>query len=151
LAGLEMKFGLIVAHQESDKPLLYEPYLWSLVFETCVGTFSFLEGLGVALYLNGEKGVSGKGSAIDELTWVRSLKNEWISSYPSFDNDFQILKRARDRIFQNDLSSPVVNDYLDFDAEIAFRAVQRLLNAVFEGNVASIAFLPETTNLRRIE
>ncbi|SHE35943.1 hypothetical protein SAMN05444339_101147 [Loktanella atrilutea] len=151
LVGLEMKFGLIIANRDYRNTgvghgLLYEPYLWNLILETSIATYSLVEGLGVALYLEGLHGESTEGLRIDESDWASVIKAAWMPDYIGFDDDLAIVRRGRNRIYQNDLSAPIAN-FLDIDPRTVFPAVERILHAVFGGCVKSAAFLPDSTNL----
>lgn len=124
LVGLELKAALIGQHHHQaagERPALFEPYFQNLILEFCVASFSVLEGLGSAQWLdqNGQDGADGP--KIQRNQWLPALAAVYDATgehglVANVENTLAV----RDRFHQDKLGARDDIDWHAFSYDAAF-------------------------------
>jgi|SaaInlStandDraft_1057018.scaffolds.fasta_scaffold113921_2 hypothetical protein len=145
ILGLEMKAGLILAHQRTNQSILYDPYLKIMSFEFCVGVFSICEGLGSIIVIS-QNPNSKKKIKINE--WKKALCD-------CFDSDetlnikvyLETVIKVRNKIHQDKIHKRDSIDYHSFAYKNSFEPALTLIQSLLEKPGKDV---PKDTNLKSI-
>jgi hypothetical protein len=147
LVGLEMKAALVVPHatRVSNRSVLFEPYCQLMIFEFCVGVFSFCEGIGSVIWLRLQNQDGSNAPQIPPDDWIGALVAA-ADPQGAFDLEDKVrgVKGVRDKIHQDRLGARTEIDWHAFDYDQAFLPARDAIDVVLQLNAPAI---PPTTNL----
>lgn len=149
IVGLELKAALIEAHRSQgpgNRPVLFESYFQNIILEFCVASFSVLEGLGSAHWLEREGRDGADGPAIRRNQWLPALCAVYDET-----GDHRLLANVgntlavRDRLHQDKIGARDRIDWHAFSYDAAFAPASAAIRTLL---LREAEVVPETTNLR---
>ena len=145
ITGMELKAALVQPHH--DEPgVLFEPYYQNFISEFCVATFSVLEGLGSAHWLDRE-GLSGEGAPhVGTQQWVSALCEVYDSEGEySLAEAVERTRVVRNKLHQDKVGAREDIDWHAFSFEGAFLPAKSGMGVLLLNRADLV---PDTTNLR---
>jgi hypothetical protein len=148
IVGLELKAALILPHRfrpPNGRPTLFEPYYQNLIQEFCVGTFSVIEGLGAAHWLN-QSGFDGaNGRPIPRDKWRAAICAVYDETGEhGLDEAIQLTSGVRDKLHQDKLGIREDIDWHSFSYEAAFVPASSAIRTLLRREADCV---PATSNL----
>lgn len=148
LVGLEMKAALIEPHGKrgrGERGVLFEPYFQNLIQEFCVGTYSVLEGLGAAHWLEQNGNDGALAPRIGRLQWGAALSAVYD---PEGESGLAALAEEiadlRDRLHQDRLGAREDIDWHAFSYDDAYAQSKAAIQIVLSRRGELV---PERSNL----
>jgi len=148
VVGLELKAALIEGHRNpghGGRPVLFQSYFQNLILEFCVASFSVLEGLGSAHWLEQQGRDGADGPAIRRNQWLPALcaiydKTGEHDLLANVENTLAV----RDRLHQDKLGARDNIDWHAFSYEAAFAPASAAIRTLLRNQAEAV---PDTTNL----
>lgn len=145
MLGLEMKAGLILAHQRTNQSILFDPYLKIMSFEFCVGVSSICEGLGSIIFYAQNPNYKKN---IEKSDWTKALCNYFDSDETlKLEVNLKTVTQIRNRIHQDGKIDRHDIDYHSFAYKNSFEPALTLIQSLLEKPGKDV---PKDTNLKSI-
>ena len=148
LVGLELKAALIdpQAHRgHNDPSILFEPYYQNLIMEFGVATFSVIEGLGAAHWLDQNQQDGSDPVRIGRDAWRAALCAVYdAAGEHDLDADVVRTLAVRDLLHQDKLGARENIDWHAMTYEAAFEPASRAIRTLLRREAAAV---PATSNL----